>query len=259
MSKSLINNVIKQNNLSNPVGRRGIKEATFVKQPIEKKGVKGEKATITPEKGIKFIEKGGFFFLRAADFKLSLTFHLVQSLATYFPNLAKETLQCIFEALIFMPFFENKKGIWQLIDKEVPNIEQNLAQLTQIPHSEFNKVLMELGISSNINKINELQKQCLLHLNSYVQTNFFPSAYKFLDFTAMQERFYSLWARVEKRERLLEIQFLYPEGFLWKNDIVWKEDLFYAANIMNKSQIFTQTKEQIWIITKLEILPVTLT
>ena len=98
-----------------------------------------------------------------------------------------------------------------------------------------------------INKINELHKECLLKLNAYVQLNFFPPIYKIMDFSAMQERFYGLPAKIEKKTSLLRIQLLYPENFIWANDLVWEEDFSYAAQKVNKAEIFTPEGEQIWI------------
>jgi hypothetical protein len=110
----------------------------------------------------------------------------------------------------------------------------------------------------SIQSIPSKMKEYLLRLNSYVQVNFFPSAYEFLDFSAMQERFYCLWARKMKNGGLLQVQFLCPQGFPWRNDIVWQEDLSYAVDRVNESRIFASQKEQVWINPKVEILPANL-
>lgn len=240
LSKSLVNNVIKQANLSNPVGRRREKEPIIVKQPevtqINRK-----------EKGL--IENGGCFFLKAADIELSLTATLAKQFSGYFPDLSWENLQKINEALIFIPLFKNKESLCLFIGRELSNdrLTQYLQQLTQIPFSELKEPLMKLGINYNINEIKELYRQCLLRLNSYAQANFFPSGYQFLDFSAMQERFYCLFAKIEKMPEYLGINLFYPAGFAWAKDILWQEDLAYAANRVNESSIFTPEKEQIWI------------
>lgn len=248
LSKSLINKVIKQNNLSNPAGRRGIIESVIVRKPAVVQGVKKKK---------EFIENGGCFFLKAADLKLSLTSHLAKNFLVYLPNFSEQTIQSIIMALMFMPLFKNKQDLWMLIDEEVPEdrIEQYLAQLAKIPISELNKALTGSVIRHNINQINELHKHCLQRLSNYVQSHFFPSAYQFLDFPLMRERFYSLWATMEKADKFLEIRFFYPKGFPWQNDIVWLEDLSYAANKVNMSRIFTQ-KGQLQVNFRQEILPV---
>jgi len=110
-------------------------------------------------------------------------------------------------------------------------------------------------VKTKFNNINELHQKTLMRLNSYVQDNFFPSAYQFLDFAAMQERFYSLWAKIEQNAQFLRIRLFYPEKFLWKNDLVWQEDFSYAVNRVNELCIITQEKEQIWISPQTEILP----
>ena len=106
---------------------------------------------------------------------------------------------------------------------------------------------MKLGFDHNINEINELYQLILLRLNDYVQINFFPDIYQTLDFIAMQERFYSLLAKVENRPKLFKIQLFFPKNFAWEYDLVWQEDFFYAANKLNKSEIFTPQNEQFWI------------
>ena len=67
LSKSLINNVIKQNNLSNPIGRKRAKEPVILAQPIEHQIIRGEN---------ELIKDGGCIFLKAADLKLSLSSRL---------------------------------------------------------------------------------------------------------------------------------------------------------------------------------------
>jgi len=189
LSKSLINNVIKQNNLSGPVGRRRIKEPIIFKQPFEIHIVRKE----------ELIENGGCFFLEVADIKLSLSTQVFKKELT------------------------------------VDSLIQYCKQAVQSLPSEV--------------------KEYLLRLNSYVQNNFFPSVYQFLDFSAMQERFYSLWAKTAKKGELLEIKFFYPRRFPWQNDIVWHEDLSYAANRVNESRVFSHQKELIWLNPYPEILP----
>ncbi|MDP3732188.1 MAG: hypothetical protein Q8R31_04065 [Candidatus Omnitrophota bacterium] len=244
ISKSLINRVIKENNLSGPVGRRRIKEAVTVKDPVE--------AQIARQK-VEFMENGGFFFLKAADLNLGLILHLAEVLSTYFPGLSKDDHQGIIEALIYSPFFKNKKSLWLLMGREVPeeNLTQYSRQLLQVPFLQLKEPVAKLGVNHNFNEINDLWQRCLLRLNSYI-VHFFPPEYQFLDFLAMQERFYSLPARIERKAGLLIIQLFYPKSFFWVNDIIWQEGFSYAANRVNEANIFTTNQEQIWLSPQVE-------
>ncbi|MGD9014671.1 MAG: hypothetical protein PVI33_01415 [Candidatus Omnitrophota bacterium] len=248
LSKSLINKVIKDNNLSSPVGRRGLKKKVPFTQHFEIK-------TIRKERGL--IEHGGLFFLKTADLKLSLTANLAKSIIVYFPNLSKQDLQAMIEAFIFSPLFRNQKSLCLFMGREITpgRIEQFLQKMAKIPVEELSQGLTESGIEYNLNNFNELHKKSLIKLNSFVQLNFFPSAYQFLDFSAMFERFYALWASIKRGESIFEIQLFCLEGFAWEKDIVWQEDLNYAIDRVNASRIFTSEKELLWISSKIEILP----
>ncbi len=298
LSKSLINNVIKQNNLSSPARKRkkeepaikegpvipekkeepaikegpvipekkeepAIKEGPVIpQQPIGTQEVKKkeEKFILPLKKDTGFIDNGGYLFLKAVDLKLSLTLHLAENLSVYFPNLSTQSLQRMIEALAFMPLFKNRSSLWLFIGKEISldGIYQYSKQLVQISLAELNNALMKSGFNYKLNEINELHKRYLQGLSSYVQVNFFPSAYQFLEFPTMQERFYSLWANIKRTDKFLDIQFFYPDGFRWRNDIVWREDLSYAVNKVNESRIFTQEEEQIRVSSQVEILPANL-
>jgi len=244
LSKSLINTVIKENNLSKPVGRGRIKERIIFKQPVE--------APITPivRKEVEFMENGGCFFLKMADIRLSLTSQLATNLSAHFPDISPLRLQGVLEDLIYSPFFKDKKSLWPLIGKEIPSeaLEQYAQQLTKIPLNELNNSLLTKKIFNHkINEINELHKECLLKLSLYVQLNFLPPVYKILDLFSMKERFYCLSAKVGRKPSLLQIQLFYPHSFAWKNDVVWQEDFAYAAQKVNKEEISTPEGEQIWI------------
>ncbi len=239
LSKSLINNVIKQSNLSSPVGRRRTKEAIVLKKPAEARIIKQE---------AEFMENGGFFFLKAADLNLGLTSHIAEILSGYFPDLPKQSHQGIIEALIYTPFFKNKKSLWLLVGKEVPeeSLTQYSQKLIQVPFPQIKESVARLGINHNFNEINELYQKCLLRLNAYI-VHFFPPEYQFLDFLAMRERFYCLPASLERKGGLLIIQLFYPTGFFWLNDIIWQEGFSYATNRVNEAKILTPYNEQIWI------------
>lgn len=244
LSKSLINTVIKENDLSKPVGRGRIKKRIIFRQPIE-----APTAPIT-RKEVEFMENGGCFFLKMADIRLSLTSKLATNLSAYFPDISSHKLQGVLETLIYSPFFKNKKSLWSLIGKEIPQeaLEQYSQQLAKISLPELNNnLLTQKLIKHNINEINELHKGCLLELNAYMQVNFLPPIYKILSLSAMQERFYCLPAKIERRPRLLRIQLFYPASFSWRNDIVWQEDFAYAAQKVNKAEIFTPEGEQLWL------------
>ena len=246
ISKSLINNVIKQGNLSSPVGRRRIKEAIIPKEPQETEIVKPE-----PE----FMENGGFFFLKAADLKLGLTSRVAEALSAYSPNLPKENHQEIIEALICQPFFQHKKSLWLLVGREVA--EESLTgysqELLQVPFLKIKESVAKLSLDTNFNEIKDLWQKCLLRLNAYA-VHFFPPEYQFLDFLAMQERFYGLPARIETKTGLLIIQLFYPKGFFGMNDMVWQEGFSYAVKRINEAKIFTLQKAQIWISPQVEFL-----
>jgi len=246
LSKSLINNVIKQSNLSSPVGRGRIKEAVTLKKPAE--------AQIIKQK-VEFMENGGFFFLKAADFKLGLTTHLAEILSGYFPGLTKESHQAITEALIYFPLFKNKKSLWLLVGKEIPeeSLTQYSQKLIQVPFLQLKESVVRLGINHKFNEINELYQKCLLRLNAYI-VHFFPPEYQFLDFLAMQERFYCLPAKLERKGGLLIIQLFYPNGFFWLNDIIWQEGFSFAANRVNEAKIITPDNAQIWLSPQVQFL-----
>lgn len=248
LSKSLVNNVIKVYNLSSPVGRKRIKESSIVSQPIEVQSVKKVK---------EFMENGGYFFLIAADIKFSLTVQLAQNFSIYFPDLSPDNLQALLQTIIFTPLFKDIESLWLLIGKEIPpdTFTRFSKQLSDIKFSGSERIIMKLGIDYKSNIIKELHNQSLLRLNNYVQSNFFPRAYQFLDFSGMVERFYSLSAKIEEKEGLLKVHFFYPEEFLWKDDVVWQEDLAYAANKVNESQVYTEKRECLWINPRPEVLP----
>lgn len=281
LSKSLINNVIKQGNLSSPVGRRKVKEAVIppreealpqVEAPTPPKEVilpptpvvevakPKEEAVFTPKTAIKFegikpikqeadfMENCGFFFLKAADLKLDFTLSLAEALSSYSPNLSKESHQKIIEALIYGPYFKDQKNLWLLIGAEVPQetLREYSEQLIMVPFLQLKESAEKVGINRKFNEINGLWQESLLRLNSYI-VHFFPPEYQFLDLPAMRNRFYSLPGRLERKTNLLIIQLFYPNGFFWLNDIIWQEGFSYAANKVNDTGILTPEKEQIWV------------
>jgi hypothetical protein len=256
LSKSLINNVFKQNNLSNPKGRKREKEPEVMVEP----GVEPIKASSEEMiwQAIETIENGGFFFLKAANLKLSLTTNLARILASYFPETPQKSLQGIIEALIYLPYFRDKDtgSLSLLIGRKISgdDLERYSEKLAQIVLPDQENVLIKEGFIHNINHINDLYEQCLLRLNAYAQEIFFPAEYKSLGFSEMKDRFYSMVARIEKKHRVLKIRLLYPPGFSWANDIVWQEGFSYAAYRVNAAAVFTKEGEQIWMSSLPELL-----
>jgi hypothetical protein len=248
LSKSLINNVLKQNSLSNPKGRKREKEPEVLLEP----GIEPIKASSEGLiwQAIETIENGGFFFLKAANLKLSLTANLARILASYFPETPQKSLQGIIEALIYLPYFRESdmRSLSLLIGRKISgdDLERYSEKLTQILIPGPENALVKAGFIHNINDTKDLYEQCLLRLSAYVQEIFFPAEYKSLGFNEMRERFYSMVARVEKKHRVLKIRLLYPPRFSWANDIVWQEGFSYAAYRVNSAAIFTQEGEQIW-------------
>jgi len=243
LSKSLINNLLKESNLSSPIGRRRVKEPIILTKTEDKPA----EAQMTQQEA-DFMENGGFFFLKAADLKLDFTSRLAEVLSGYFPDLSKPNHQAIIEALIYSPFFEDKKSLRLLIGREVPeeSLSQYSQQMLNIPFLQLKELAEKLGVNHNLNEINELWQKSLLRLNSYI-VHFFPPEYQFLDFLSLLERFYCLPAKLERKSGLLLIQLFYPTGFYWVNDVIWQEGFAYAANRLNEAKILTPGNEQIWI------------
>lgn len=258
LSKSLINTVIKESNLSNPKGRLKVKEPV-IPQPLLKSQIEPiRESQMTKRKsGIPgMMENGGCFFLKVAELKLNLSFRVAESMRPYLSDLSTFQLQEMIEALIYQSIFKDTESLGRLLDREIlpENLIQYAQALAPIPFSQLKESLGKLGIKHNINDVNELCKECLLRLNSYIVT-FFPPEYQFLDFEAMQKRFYALPAKVEKKEGLLSAQLFYPRGFFWLNDIIWQEGFFYAANKVNESKIRTRESQQIWLNPQPQFLP----
>lgn len=238
LSKSLINNVIKDAKLSNVVGRQRIRG-------------------IEP----KIVDNGGCIFLKAADLKLCLSDMATEFFSNYCPDIQRKELKMLVQLMLYLDLFkirnieslDNYKGhgLWWIIGAKDPikSIKlMNFCRLTnQIPVSEALKSLDRGEITHNINNLNELYKEYLARLNSYVLTNFFPQVFQFFDFSAMKMRFYYLPANINKAQNILNLEFFCPENFFWKNDIIWQEGLSYAANKINSAQIFITKTEQIFI------------
>lgn len=244
LSKSMINNIIKESKLNSPVGRRRIRPV------LANIAARKEDALPSVNRFPGFIINGGCFLLKIADIQLSLSSNLARSLTVYFPRIPLLLLQKHLEFLIYEAFFEDKSGLGLVIGGSfsAEELSQTFQGLTRIPLQEINEILNKSGaIDYKINHINDLYEKILLRLNLYVQTNFFTSSSQLLDFSAMRARFYSLFAKLKRDKGVLEIHFFYRRGFPWGNDIIWRDDFLYAANKVNESRIFTPENEQIWI------------
>lgn len=270
LSKSLINNILKEANLSNPVGRKskvkGLKEVikavdasqTSPKEPVRLGAIDTLKQQELDTTNMPEFCNGGSFFLKVADLKLSLTNTLSRNIALIFPDIPLEKIVKMNEILIYMKLFKpaaedawnyGRMGIWWLKDAGISEdeLKQYYKQLNQLSLLELSKIVCGLDLNHNTSKINELYKQCILKLSHYSQVTFFPLEYQFLDLFAMKERFYCLPADVEKTPFLLKIGFYYPEGFFWLNDSIWKDGFIAAVHKVNEAKIFTNNGEQIWI------------
>lgn len=311
LSKSTINTIIKENNLSGKVGRPRIREKTAlkplssapiaplpapssglastpvspippilsVKEPVVKQiPMDTEKSAVEPifeaadfvtkppetqksevieassalvkpqtieiktitEQG-QDIENGGAIFLLMVDYKSGLTDFLAQKILPYLSDLSPDIIRLFIQSRVYGQIIKNEINLGRFLGKEL--MGEYLAfyyeQLTKIPLSKLTPDFISLGIEHKINEINDLYKGCLLRLNSQVQELFLPSVYKFLDFPAMCERFYSLLARIEREDAGITVRFLYPKNFKAIHDIVWQEDFKFAVSRLNKERIFT--------------------
>lgn len=235
LSKSLINNIIKQNGISSRVGRRG-SEIQTSDRTIEPPLIQSKEA---------LIKNCGYFFLKIADSKLKLIDLLAQTFGGFLRGFSQKELTELIEAGLFMPFFEENKDLWLFMGKEVPPgvISEYSRQLACIPEPEFSKIWDKNF--PNINNNSELYKQALLKLSTFAQVNFFPQTYRFLDFFTMQERFYSLWGRIQESQSLLKIEYFYPKNFPWKNDLIWQEALNFAAKSVNQARVCARSGQRI--------------
>jgi len=268
LSKSTINTIIKENNLSSKAGRPRIREKIAL-QPLPVEAVTAPVPPIPPvvqqnpvEVEIKpspalanpqtieikaiteenvDIENGGAIFLLMVDYKSGLTDFLAQKILPYMAYLSPDIIRLLIQSRIYSQIIKNEADMWKFLGKE--SAGEYLAfyyeQLTKIPLNQLSADFISLGIEHNINEVNDLYKRCLLKLNSQAQELFFPSVYKFLDFPAMCERFYSLLARIERKDTVITVGFLYPENFKAIYDIVWQEDFKSAISKLNKERIFS--------------------
>jgi hypothetical protein len=291
LSKSTINAIIKENSLSNKVGRPRVRPKKVI-EPLSIDPVQGSAPEPIPEKApeskiriisepvfeaINFvsgspgipleeeiplyaatpkkqsleirliegqglgIENGGAIFLLMADYKSGLTDFLAQKFLTFMPDLSRDTIRLLIQSRVYGRIIKDQKHLGIFLGKEL--IGEYLGfyheQIAKVPLGQLNPDFTSLGLARNINEINMLYKECLLCLNQQAQELFLPSIYQFLDFSAMCERFYSLIARITKKDAVIAVQFFYPKSFKAIHDLVWQEDFKSAVSALNKERIFT--------------------
>jgi len=83
-------------------------------------------------------------------------------------------------------------------------------------------------------------KILLNNLSISAQRHFFPYGYRFADFSAMRERFYSLPGRMKRKDKNLYISLLVPKNYPYSND------LFYAVRRINESNITDSFGYKLW-------------
>ena len=259
LSKSTINTIIKENNLSGKAGRPRIREKIALQPlPVEAvpaPGIPKSEEIVPPSALVKSktieiraiteqiadIEDGGAIFLLMADYKSGLTDFLAQKILPYMPDLSPDIIRLLIQYRVYGQIIKGEADLGQFLGKEP--VGEYLAfyyeQLTKMPLNQLSADFISLGIEHKTNEINDLYKGCFLRLNSQALELFFPSVYKFLDFPAMCERFYSLLARIERKDTVITVGFLYPENFKAIYDIVWQEDFKSAISKLNKERIFS--------------------
>ena len=264
LSKSTINTIIKENSLSNKVGRPRVRqkkalepepvfEATnFVSASTELPQVEENPPYVASPKTQSLeiriieeqsadIENGGAIFLLMADYKSGLTDFLAQKILSYMPDLSQDIMRLLIQSRVYSQIIKEEERLKRFLGKELTGeyLVFYYEQIAKIPLNQLNSDFTSLGLERNINEINMLYKECLLCLNRQVQRLFLPSVYQFLDFSAMCERFYSLIARIARKDTVITVQFLYPVSFKAIHDIVWQEDFKSAVSVLNKERIFT--------------------
>lgn len=265
LSKSTINAIIKENSLSGKVGRPRIRLITaspkiepifeavnFVSPVLEPVHTKEDTLPVSPPKpqpiAIETVEEesadianGGAIFLLMVDYKSGLTNFLAQKILAYMPDLSQDIIRLLLQLRVYGQIIKEEQCLVRLLGKQLTGeyLAFYYEQIAKIPLNQLNPDFTGLGLERNINEINMLYKECLLCLNRQAQKLFLPSVYQFLDFSAMCERFYSLIARVTRKDTVITVQFLYPANFKAVHDIVWQEDFKFAVSALNKERLFT--------------------
>jgi len=227
LSKSLINNIIKDAKLSSAVGRR--KRFSCINTHLE---------------------NGGCVFILAADEKLQLSAFFSEFLEPYFPQLPRAEQSIIHKVLLYAPIFkllsladmEGYRGesLWWLSGGRVSldKIKYFFDGLNNISLPEISsKLSSQFNYDFKLNDYNMLHENIRLFLHSYVIKNFFPPVFQFFDFLAMKERFYSLSAELLNSNSDIICEFSYSRDFFWLNDVLWKEGFKYAAAAVTAAKI----------------------
>lgn len=227
LSKSLINNIIKEAHLSSSVGRR--KRLSYNKISLE---------------------NGGCLFLLAADEKLQLSSFLSELLEPCFPLITRVEQKIIHKILFYFPVFRlaslsdlkeySGESLWWLSGGRVSfdKIEYFFNELNKISLQDVSgKLASQFNHDFNLIYHSMLHEKLRLFLHSYIIKIFFPPVFQFFDFLAMKERFYSLSAELFTFNSGIICEFSYSDDFFWLNDFLWKEGFKYAAAAVTVARI----------------------
>jgi hypothetical protein len=268
LSKSSINAIIKQNQLSSGIGRRRnrpgkVTRLAQIEQPMIKPAdtvaiVKEIAAAPVeqPKSDLRPVQRNGqreincgCFLLRAADYKAAFTASLVEKLASLLPNLNKEIVQFVFETMIYRHIFKDNNDLWYFLggEMDLEPLNRDYKVFLEIDLSIIRTELINIGIPEDkCFNIKDLSKYSLEKLNMLVQELFFPPVYRSLDFSTMYARFFCLTGVAEDKKALLAIRLTYPRDFQWGYDIVWQEDFTTVVEEVNGAQVMTPEGERLW-------------
>lgn len=203
---------------------------------------------ISTRRDIEYVVNCGCFMLRAADLKNSFTDSLAIQIANSVPDLDREVIYFVLEALIYKQIFKSDNDLWRFLGSEL-----TAESFSRVSERIFggDAAYSQAYLSGVIDKdkcldIKELNNQRLQRLNALVKEAFFPAAYQSLDFATMYARFFCLIGRLERKGTLLAIRLFYPPNFQWAYDIVWQDDFQNAVNKINQEHIMTLEGEKIW-------------
>ncbi|MCX5707818.1 MAG: hypothetical protein NTY14_02365 [Candidatus Omnitrophica bacterium] len=207
---------------------------------LEPEGIKSIEFRSTSEPSV-LIESGGAIFLLMVDYKFGLTGLLAQKISICLPGLSEDALRVLIQLKVYKPLLKDEANILRMLGKEpaIKDFDSVYERLAKLPFNQLNADLISLGLPQNINEINDLYQKILICLNKKAQQSFFPSVYQFLDLSAMRDRFYSLAAKIERKDSMINVQFLYPLSFNAICDIVWQDDFKFAVSSINKERVFT--------------------
>jgi hypothetical protein len=196
-----------------------------------------------------YIPHCGCLFLRTADYKAGFTNEITSKLLPLLPDLKREVIFYMLEALIYGQIFSNNNELDKFLGKRAdqPSFFRLKERFFALDLFPIKGELVRAGL--RLDKINDFKSLCderLYRLNSLVQELFFPTVYQFLDFSTMFARFFCLLGRMERKNSFLGARLFFPPDSQWANDIVWQEDFVTAVNKINQERIITPDGERIW-------------